>query len=165
IRTTASTSVTVNVFSSDALAGFGTAEARKAVYAERINSDAKGVSTFEFRFQGDLVGQWISATATTTAGTTELSTPIRAAANNQNYTVLNTEDLGAGPLRQAILDANAGICAVDFPCRVVFDLPSGHGAVAPLTPLPAIQRPGIIIDGANAQTEITGSRSAPGAGL
>jgi hypothetical protein len=183
VRSTPNTSVDLNIFASDALTPLRTADAKTALYAAKVNTDAAGLASFEFRFlpRNDVTGQWISATATTMAGTSELSAPLQAVANNQNFTVLNTEDSGAGSLRQAILDANAGICSADFPCRVQFDLPapvpaSGHYTIAPLTPLPAVRRSGIIVDGESTPlpffglqkpplVEINGSRSTPGAGL
>jgi hypothetical protein len=183
VSTAANASVIINIFASDSIGKFGIAHAKTSVYAAKVKTDANGFATFEFhssltsnvRPPIDAVGQWISATATTDA-TSELSAPLQAVANDQNYTVTNTNDSGAGSLRQAILDANGGICAADFPCRVQFDLPSNSGRTFfPLTPLPAITRSGITIDGANTPPslfaitaptiEINGSRSMPGPGL
>ena len=178
VNTTANTSVVINVFASDAAP-----EAKTFLYGEKLNTDANGFAAFEFRFSlfsnvrppVDAVGQWITATATTDA-TSELSAPLRAESNNQNYSVTTTDDAGAGSLRQAILDANAGICSADFPCRVQFDLPpAAHYTIAPLTSLPPITRSGITVDGLNTASspfvftapivEINGSRSTPGPGF
>jgi len=175
--------VLINIFASDSLGKFGIAHPKTSVYAEKVNADANGFAAFEFhssltynvRPPIDAIGQWISATATTDA-TSELSAPLQAAANDQNYAVTNTNDSGAGSLRQGILDANGGICAADFPCRVQFDLPANsQRTLFPLTPLPAITRSGITIDGAKTPSspfaitapaiEINGSRSTPGPGL
>ena len=163
-RTTPNTDVSVNLFASDALAAFGTAEAKTALSGAKIKSDAAGVATFEIRFpaKANLAGQWISASATTTAGTQELSAPIRAEVNNQNFTVVSTSDSGAGSLRQAILDANASPCAADFPCLINFG--GDVHVVSPSSPLPAISRSGIVIDGQNTVT-IDGSHSTAGPGL
>jgi hypothetical protein len=164
VRTTPDTTVSINLFSSDALAAFNTAEAKAALSGAKVKSDAAGVATFEIRFQmgRDLAGLWISASATTAAGTQELSAPIRAVVNNQNFTVMNTNDSGAGSLRQAILDANASPCAADFPCLINFG--GDIHLISPLSALPPITRSGIAIDGQNTVT-IDGSRSTPGAGL
>ena len=98
VRTTPDTTVSVNLFASDALAAFNTAEAKTALSGAKVKSDAAGLATFEIRFQmaKDLAGQWISAAATTPAGTQELSAPLRAVVNNQNFTVVNSGDSGAG---------------------------------------------------------------------
>jgi hypothetical protein len=164
VHTTPDTTVSVNVFASDALAAFNTAEAKTALSGAKVKSDAAGVATFEIRFPmaKNLAGQWISASATTPAGTQELSAPIQAVVNNQNFTVVNSSDSGAGALRQAILDANASPCAADFPCLINF---SGDvRVVSPLSQLPPISRSGIVVDGQKVVT-IDGSRSSAGAGL
>jgi hypothetical protein len=164
IHTTPDTAVAVNIFASDTTGAFGTAEAKTALSGAKVKSDAAGVATFEIRFPmaKDLAGQWISASATTPAGTQELSAPNQAVVNNQNFTVVNSSDSGAGSLRQAILDANASPCAADFPCLINF---SGDvHVVSPLSQLPPISRSGIVVDGQKVVT-IDGSRSTAGAGL
>ncbi len=56
-------------------------------------------------------------------------------AGGVTFTVVNTNDSGAGSLRQAILDANA-LSGQDL---IVFDIPgAGVHTITPLTPLPAI---------------------------
>lgn len=58
-------------------------------------------------------------------------------------TVTNTNDSGAGSLRQAILDANAA----SNPDRIAFAIPGGAvPTITPTTPLPAITQP-VLIDG------------------
>ena len=60
-----------------------------------------------------------------------------------SFVVLNTNDSGAGSLRQAILDANA-VVGVQ---TISFDIPgSGVQTIAPTSDLPAISDP-VIIDG------------------
>ena len=94
------------------------------------------------------------------------------------FTVTNTNDSGAGSLRQAILDANANLGAD----QISFNIPGvGVHTIAPMTPLPVITDP-VVIDGytqpgasANTQTsgdnallliELTGINAAAGtAGL
>ena len=58
------------------------------------------------------------------------------------FTVTNTNDTGAGSLRQAILDANA-LSGLD---TISFSIGSGVQTISPLTTLPTITDP-IIIDG------------------
>jgi hypothetical protein len=160
-------SVEVGIFFSNAQAAFGTAEAKSALTSGKVTSDASGVARFDIRASEstnigtiDVVGEWISASATTDAGTLELSAPVQAVLNNQNFAVVTGENLGAGSLRQAILDANAGPCAADYPCRIVFNAQT----ISPTAPLPPITRSGIIVDGQNTIT-LDGSRSSPGAGI
>src|SRR5262245_27768694 len=60
------------------------------------------------------------------------------------FTVVNTNDTGAGSLRQAILDANAQ-ANVGGPDRVEFNIPgSGVHTITPLSALPDITDPGTI---------------------
>src|SRR5262245_13943960 len=59
------------------------------------------------------------------------------------FTVINTDDSGAGSLRQAILDANGN----PGPDTIDFAIPgSGVHTISPVTPLPAITEP-VTIDG------------------
>jgi len=59
------------------------------------------------------------------------------------YTVTNTNDSGAGSLRQAILDANAN-AGLD---NITFNIPgSGPHTIAPLTALPGFTSP-VVLDG------------------
>src|SRR6476620_9785866 len=64
-------------------------------------------------------------------------------AQANTFTVINTNDSGAGSLRQAILDAN-GTAGTD---QINFNIPgSGVQTISPLTQLPAITDP-VVIDG------------------
>lgn len=67
-----------------------------------------------------------------------LSKPAQAA----SYTVINTNDSGAGSLRQAIIDANAGIGAD----TISFSIGSGRQQIIPTSAMPAIVNP-VVIDG------------------
>jgi hypothetical protein len=59
------------------------------------------------------------------------------------FTVINTNDSGAGSLRQAILDANAAM----GPDNIVFAIPSGGvQTISPTSPLPVVTDP-VTIDG------------------
>jgi len=152
---------TINVFASDRMNQFGIADAETFLYAANV---AGGDFEFRFKLPADVTGQWISATSTTDT-TSELSDPLRAASNDQNYTVSTTSAAGPGSLAQAIADANAGICSENFPCRIVFPFPgSARATIAQHAPLPPITRSGIIVDGGNL-VEIDGSGSPPGPGL
>ncbi len=76
-----------------------------------------------------------------TVGLLALVTPLRLAA--VTFTVTNTNDSGAGSLRQAILDANANFATDD----IAFNIPgSGVHTIALASGLPAITEP-VLIDG------------------
>lgn len=63
------------------------------------------------------------------------------------FIVTNTDDSGAGSLRQAILDANASVASASNPNAIVFNIPgSGVQTISPATPLPTISQP-TVIDG------------------
>jgi uncharacterized repeat protein (TIGR01451 family) len=75
-------------------------------------------------------------------GTSEFTFP--AATIAASLVVTNTNDSGAGSLRQAITDANA--CS--GPCTIVFNIPAPWPPVIqPATPLPAITAGGTVVDG------------------
>ena len=65
------------------------------------------------------------------------------AAHAGNIVVNTTADDGPGSLRQAILDANAGLCAA--PCLITFAPTPGVITIEPLSPLPDITGTGIRI--------------------
>jgi len=72
-----------------------------------------------------------------------LAVVLSASAFANTFTVINTNDSGAGSLRQAITDANnhAGLDTIDF------NIPgSGVQTITPASDLPAITDP-VIIDG------------------
>src|SRR5512135_286788 len=68
-----------------------------------------------------------------------------ASARASTFTVINTNDSGAGSLRQAVTDANAGA----GPHTIVFDIPgSGVQTIAIASSLPlAVSSGGLTIDG------------------
>ncbi len=72
-----------------------------------------------------------------------ISRSTTASAAMATFTVTNTNDSGAGSLRQAILDANAQVGAD----TISFNIPGGGiHTIAPATPLPTITDP-VVIDG------------------
>lgn len=80
--------------------------------------------------------------------------------------VVNTNDSGAGSLRQAITDANAGTC--QSPCTITFNIPntdpnfaSGVFTIRPLSALPVIERSNTVLDGTT-QTTFGGNTNALG---
>ncbi|MEM6327331.1 MAG: right-handed parallel beta-helix repeat-containing protein, partial [Bacteroidota bacterium] len=77
----------------------------------------------------------IVATATDAAGNTSAFTPEASLSAPEAFVVTNTNDSGAGSLRQALSDASA----LGGLTRVGFDIPgSGTRIISPLSPLPVI---------------------------
>lgn len=78
------------------------------------------------------------------------------------FTVINTDDSGAGSLRMAITDANAHAnIDADTPDIIAFAIPgAGVHTIAPVSPLPAITDP-VVIDGYT-QTGASANTSAVG---
>ncbi|WP_115870516.1 LamG-like jellyroll fold domain-containing protein, partial [Marinoscillum furvescens] len=68
--------------------------------------------------------------------------------SNESFAVTNTNDSGAGSLRQAIIDANGS--SADF-VEIIFNLPgtdTTSWVIAPLSPLPQVTAP-VIINGSS----------------
>src|SRR6516164_3890226 len=77
------------------------------------------------------------------------------------FSVINTDDAGAGSLRQAILDANANNGADVIQFNIAG---SGVHAIQPLTGLPAITD-AVSISGVGTQIQIDGSQAGFATGL
>jgi uncharacterized repeat protein (TIGR01451 family) len=95
-----------------------------------------------------------TGTATLTASVTATESDPNSANNSSaasvsitgsSLIVTTNADSGSGSLRQAILDANAGVCTA--PCTIAFNLPGGQLTITPPTSLPAITAANITIDG------------------
>jgi hypothetical protein len=97
--------------------------------------------------------QLLAARVPAIGGAIPISCPIFSTC----FTVINTNDTGAGSLRQAILDANAtaGNKVIDF------DIPgAGKKLIRPLTTLPAVQGP-TVIDGTSQPTAVAATETTP----
>ena len=84
---------------------------------------------------------------------------------SEGLVVTNTNDMGAGSLRQAIADANSNA----GPDTIIFNIPktdagfdsnAGTWTIRPQSVLPAISDSGLVIDGAS-QREFTGADNNP----
>ena len=64
-----------------------------------------------------------------------VSALIASGASAATFTVTNTNDAGAGSLRQAITDANASVTSTGVPATVKFSIGSGVKTIAPLSVL------------------------------
>lgn len=101
-------------------------------------------------------------------GTSEFSPPAVVAL--QPGVVTNTSDSGPGSLRQAILDANSGVCPFTG-CTVTFAIPTtdpgynastGTWTIQPATEYPAINRGDLYFDGTTQATFIGGDPNPAG---
>jgi len=96
----------------------------------------------------NLIGRYLTATATDPFGNTSefsASIPVASLLPGQTFTVVNTNDSGAGSLRQAILDANAAINSGD---TILFAIPgAGPHTNTPASALPALSDEGTTING------------------
>jgi hypothetical protein len=95
-----------------------------------------------------------TGTATLTASVTATESDPNSANNSSaasvsitgsSLVVTTNADSGSGSLRQAILDANAGVCTA--PCTIAFNLPGGQLTITPPTSLPAVSAANVTIDG------------------
>lgn len=144
---TPSTYYSLDLFASPTELTGGHRAARAYVSSFGTTTNASGQASFTFSVPAGLhlIGQYLTTTLVG-VGTSELSAPvlIQAASGAPNvYTVTNTNNSGAGSLRQAILDANAHA----GPDLIRFNI-SGAGPhfILPTSPLPAITDP-VSIDG------------------
>ncbi len=157
LNSTANSSFRVEFFASAAANPSGFGEGQTFLGSTDVMTDAGGnTGTFTFMVSGNYLGQVITATATllqspsVPTDTSEFSAAVSAVCS---LIVTNTNDSGAGSLRNAISCANLipGLDTIEFNI-------SGAGAhtIQPLSALPLITDP-VVIDG----TTQTGFVSAP----
>ena len=145
LRSTPSTTFALDFFASSASAsnpdgcdptGFG--EGANAFGSANVTTNVDGFATISATFSAPSVspGAFITATATDPVGnTSEYSECFATAAAGGSFVVTNTNDSGAGSLRQAILAANAAAGAE----TITFAIPgSGRHTITVATALPAI---------------------------
>jgi trimeric autotransporter adhesin len=125
--------------------GFG--EAQEYLGSTTMTTDAGGNGAFTATV-ARANGRYITATATDPTGNTSEFSPCLYAVSTippQTFTVVNTNNSGAGSLRQAIIDANNAITVGD---RIAFNIPgAGPHTISPLTALPVIVDTATVIDG------------------
>ena len=124
----------------------GNGEGQRLLGTITVNTDASGNASVNTTITAATAGgESLTATATDPAGnTSEFSQCFTIQNTPQTFTVTNTNDAGAGSLRQAILDANANNVATD---TIAFNIAgAGVKTIAPTSALPDITDP-VIIDG------------------
>jgi hypothetical protein len=121
--------------------GFG--QGQRYLGTAAVTTDGSGHGDFTATLEAQVEdNEFITATATDPKGNTSTFSNCQAV-NTKTLVVSNSNDAGAGSLRQAILDANASTVAV----TISFAIPgSGPQTIKPTSALPAITRP-VIVDG------------------
>ncbi len=140
------TTYALDFYSNTAPAPAGT-EGQTYLGSTNVTTDGSGMNNFTVSFAaGILEGRFVSATATDPFGnTSEFSLNVAATStvSGQTFTVVNTNNSGAGSLRQAIIDANAAITVHD---TITFAITNVSTTITPTSALPAIIDP-VTIDG------------------
>jgi uncharacterized repeat protein (TIGR01451 family) len=147
--------LTLDFYSSVAVNLSGYGEGQVYLGTTNLTTDDNGLATFTATLPvTNLVGRYITATATDTNGnTSEFAAAIAAESTvlGTTFIVVNTNDAGPGSLRQAILDANTNISAGD---TIAFAITNLDTVISPASALPTLMDP-VTIDG------YTQSGSAP----
>ncbi len=143
LNSTAGTTFRLEFFSNAACDSSGNGEGQTFIGSTNATTDGTGNATFSAT-AGAATGV-VTATATDPNGnTSEFSACRTVTSGAQTFTVTNTNDSGPGSLRQALLDANATIGALD---TISFNIPgAGPHTIILASFLPFITDP-VIIDG------------------
>ena len=148
LTTAANTTYHVEFFSNPAPGAFGYGEGETYLTTLDLTTDGSGVVDQTVQLPAVAAGQFISATDTGPDGTSQFSRAreVQDPAANLSLVVTNTNDGGAGSLRQAILNANLMPNGAS-PDTITFNIPGpGVHTIQPLTALPLIVDP-LVIDG------------------
>lgn len=126
-------------YSSVAVNSSGNGEGQVYLGTTNLTTDGNGFVSFTVGLPvTNLVGRYLTATATDTNGnTSEFSASIATISSLAGlvFTVVNTNDSGAGSLRQAIIDANAAINSGD---TIQFAITNLGTTISPSSALPVI---------------------------
>lgn len=141
LNSAANTSFRIEYFSSTSCHSTGYGEGQTYLGYSDLTTDLTGNNSIVVSFPIPL-GAYLTATATDPAGnTSEFSACSRI---HTATTVSNTNDSGAGSLRQAIINSNSSVGVFD---TIDFDIAgSGVHTISPNSPLPQITDP-VLIDG------------------
>ncbi len=147
LNSTPSKTFLLEFFANPGRDALGYGEGQLPLGTTTVTTDASGNATFSASLKGTTAGFYASATATDPAGNTSefaadlVIAPTTPPAGNPGgpagtIVVTNTNDSGAGSLRQAILDANASATTTD---TISFNIPnSGVQVITLATPLPDV---------------------------
>ena len=143
LNSTPNSTFTIQFFGNTACDPSLNGEGQTFLGAVSVTTNASGNATIPL-FTAS-AGQIVTATATSpTNDTSEFSACVTVPAGPGTFTVSNTNNAGAGSLRQAILDSNASAGQRD---TIAFNIAgSGPHTIAPTSPLPTITDP-VTIDG------------------
>ncbi len=149
LNSTTNTSFRIELFANPTCDSLGNGEGRIFVGAIDVTTNGSGNASFSQTFAATVaLGETVSATATrnsTPFDTSEFSAcrTVTTLTSFPTLTVTNTNDSGAGSLRQVITDANLSVS----PDRIIFNIPGGGvKTIIPLGALPTITAP-VVIDG------------------
>lgn len=159
IRTVPRHEVIINFYAAPHRSELGLGETQ--VYLGYLRTVTNGDGFAEFTFDSRdwtsqfIPGGYVVATAFAGGareGTSELSAPIPLETMGRVFEVTTVADSGSGSLRAAIEAANATECTRDEPCRISFRVPDEQlqdrvAVIEPLSPLPAIARDFVYLEG------------------
>jgi uncharacterized repeat protein (TIGR01451 family) len=153
LNSTANTTFTIQYFGNTACDSSGNGEGQTFLGEMPATTNASGNATLPLFAAA--AGQIVTATATSsTNDTSEFSACVTVLAAPATFTVTNTNDSGAGSLRQAILDSNTSVSQRD---TIAFNI-SGVGPhkIVLAEALPVISDP-VVIDGATEPDYVVGA--------
>jgi len=165
----------IDFFHSPSCDGSGNGEGRTWFGGLSATTTPAGLIDFSngltFLGVGVPVGSAVTTIATNSGGSTsEFSACVTVTIGALTFTVTNTNDSGAGSLRQALLNANAN---AGFTDTIAFNIPgTAPHTIAPTSAMPAITDP-VIIDGTSGAgcsgsaptIEIDGTAAGPAVAL
>ncbi len=138
MNSTASQAFTVDFYASSVPDATGSGEGEFYLGNTAVNTAGDGNTTFQVTLPSVALGRWVTATATDANGnTSEFSPAVRAESTlvPATFTVVNTNDFGAGSLRQAIIDNNLAVSSANN--VIQFAIPnSGPHVIRPAAALP-----------------------------
>jgi hypothetical protein len=184
VRSTPNARVRIQLYRTEAPDPSGYGEGEEVVHPFEsfeqlhVGTDANGEARFVFHLpnrtaSGELRESYLTALATLVIDgggrgeTSEFGPAVKVADDEVVIGVTSTADSGGGSLRDAIEEANARAeCSVLYPCVIGFRISalppqSGVFTIRPKSPLPALRRSGVWLDGAT-QREFAGDSNPSG---